>query len=63
MKPNRRLPCSLVNRSAMNDQNTDTANRLNTLIQTKNTRATCLPCRRRSVSSSQKIAMLTTKKW
>ena len=46
----------------MNDQNTDTANRLNTLIQTKNTRATC--CLSISkLSSNQKIAMLTTKKW
>ena len=45
----------------MNDQNTDTANRLNTLIQTKNTRATCtLPTSK--VSSSQKIAILATKK-
>ncbi len=45
----------------MNDQNTDTANRLNTLIQTKNTRATI--CRSTSsVSSSQKIARLATKK-
>ncbi len=40
MKPKRRLPCSLVQRSAMKDQNTETANRLKTLIQTKNTRAT-----------------------
>ena len=39
MKPKRRLPCSLVKRSAMNDQNTATANRLKTLTQTKNTRA------------------------
>ena len=46
----------------MNDQNTDTANRLKTLIQTKNTRATCTLATS-NVSSSQKIAMLTTKKW
>ena len=46
----------------MNAQNTDTANRLNTLTQTKKTRATCtLPMS--SVRSSQKIAMLATKKW
>ena len=43
MNANRRLPCSGVNRSAMNDQNTDTANSTNTLIQTKNTRATIEP--------------------
>ncbi len=62
MKANRRLPCSAVNRSAMKDQNTDTANRLKTLIQTKNARAACtLPTSR--ASSSQKIAMLATKKW
>ncbi len=46
----------------MNDQNTDTANRLNTLIQTKNTRATSARATS-NVSSSQKIAMLATKKW
>src|SRR5262249_25301376 len=40
MNPNRRLPCSLVKRSAMNDQNNATANKLNTLTQTKKTRAT-----------------------
>ena len=48
--------------SAMNDQNTDTAKRLKTLIQTKNTRATTgvsMPAK----SSAQKIAMLATKKW
>ena len=61
MKPNKRLPCSAVNRSAMNDQNTATANRLNTLTQTKNTRATitgAMP----SVNNSQNSAMLATKK-
>ena len=45
----------------MNDQNTDTANRLKTLIQTKNTCAvvvSAMPC----VSSTQKMTMLTTKK-
>src|SRR5260221_11720197 len=40
MNPNSRLPCWAVNRSAMNDQNTATANRVNTLTQTKNTQAT-----------------------
>src|ERR1051325_10684975 len=40
MKPNRRLPCSASNRSAMNDQNTAMANRLNTLTHTKKMRAT-----------------------
>ena len=40
MKPKRRLACSLLKRSAMNDQNTATAKRLKTLTQTKNTRAT-----------------------
>ncbi len=38
MKPNSRLACSLLKRSAMKHQNTDTTNRLKTLIQTKNTR-------------------------
>ena len=45
----------------MNDQNTDTANRLKTLIQTKNTcavTASAMPC----VSKTQKITMLMTKK-
>ena len=62
MNPNSRLPCALVKRSAMNDQNTATANRLKTLTHTKNTRATTtgsMP----SVSSSQKSARLATKKW
>ena len=62
MKPNNRLPCSLCHRSAMNDQNTDTANRLNTLIQTKNTRATTT-FSISSVSRTQNTAMLATKKW
>ena len=61
MKPNRRLPDSLVHTSAMKDQNTETANRLNTLIQTKNTRATWIFATSK-VSSSQKTAMLRTKK-
>jgi hypothetical protein len=46
----------------MNDQNTDTAKRLKTLIHTKKTRATsalAMP----KVSMSQKIAMFATKKW
>ena len=46
----------------MNDQNTETAKRLNTLIQTKNTRATSWRSTP-SVSSAQKIARLATKKW
>ena len=45
----------------MNDQKTDTANRLKTLIQTKNTRATSM-CATSSESSTQKIAMFATKK-
>src|SRR3990170_672056 len=57
MTAKRRLPCSEENRSAMNDQNTDTAKRLKTLIQTKNTRATASRSTSK-VSSSQKIAML-----
>ncbi len=45
----------------MNDQKIDTANRLKTLIQTKNTRATwTVPTS--NISSSQKIRMLATKK-
>ncbi len=61
IKPNSRLPCSAVNKSAMNDQNTATANKLNTLTQTKNTRATitgAIP----SLSKSQNNARLATKK-
>ena len=46
----------------MNDQNTETANRTKTLIQTKNTRATVWRSTS-SVSSTQKIARLRTKKW
>src|SRR6516225_11374387 len=61
MKPNRRLPCSLVKRSAMNDQNTATAKRLNTLTQTKKTRATMMVATP-LVSSSQNSARLATKK-
>ena len=38
--PNRRLPCSLVNTSTMNCQNTDTTNRLKTDVHTKKTRPT-----------------------
>ena len=45
----------------MNDQNTATANRLNTLTQTKNTRATITGATP-SVSSSQNSARLATKK-
>ena len=62
MKPNRRLPCSELQTSAMNDQNTETANRSNTLIQTKNTRAT-VSRSTSSASSTQKSARLRTKKW
>src|SRR6201993_2248443 len=61
MKPNKRWPCSLVKTSAMNDQNTATANRLNTLTQTKNTRAT-ITVATPSVSSSQNTTRLNTKK-
>jgi hypothetical protein len=61
IKPNSRLPCSAVNRSAMNDQNTATANRLNTLTQTKNTRATITGATL-SASNSQNTARLATKK-
>ena len=58
MKPNRRLPCSAVNRSAMNDQNTATANRLNTLTQTKNTRATIT-----SADAQRQAAARTAPDW
>ena len=61
MKPNKRLPCSAVNRSAMNDQNTATANSEKTLTQTKNTRATITGATS-SISNSQKSARLATKK-
>ena len=40
MKPNSRLPCSVVNRSTMNAQNTETTNRLKTEVQMKNARPT-----------------------
>jgi len=62
MKPNSRLPCSLLKRSAMNDQNTATAKRLKTLTQTKKTRATrtgSMP----SVSSNQNTARFAAKNW
>jgi hypothetical protein len=62
MKPNNRLPCSAVNRSAINDQKTATANRLNALTQTKNTRAT-ITVATSSSKNSQKIARFATKKW
>ena len=45
----------------MNDQNTATANRLNTLTQTKNTRAT-ITGSILSVSRTQNSARLATKK-
>ena len=62
MKANRRLPCSGEYKSAMNDQNTETANSTNTLIQTKNTRDT-ISRSRSSVSSSQKRTRFAAKKW
>ena len=62
MNPNSRLPCSAVNRSAMNDQNTATANKLNTLTQTKNTRAT-ITFSTSKVSNTQNRTRLATKKW
>ena len=63
MKPNRRLPCSLLKRSAINDQNTATAKKLKTLTQTsKKTRAT-MTVDTLSVSSSQKRARFATKNW
>ena len=46
----------------MNDQNTATAKRLNTLTQTKNTRATMTGATSK-VSSSQNSTRLATKKW
>ena len=45
----------------MNDQNTETANRLNTLIQTKNTRAT-VTFETSNANNAQNSAMLSTKK-
>ena len=60
MNPKSRLPCSDVNRSAMNDQNTATANRLKTLTQTKNTRATTAVSMSK-VSSAQNMMRLATK--
>src|SRR5271169_1843774 len=62
MNPNSRLPCSAVNRSAMNDQNTATANKLNTLTQTKNTRA-MITFSASNVSNTQNSTRLATKKW
>src|SRR5215475_6739730 len=62
INPNSRLPCSEVNKSAMNDQNTATANRLNTLTQTKNTRA-IMTVSMSKVSSIQNNTRLVTKKW
>jgi hypothetical protein len=40
MKPNNLLPCSLVKRSTMNAQNTDTTKRLKTEVQMKKARPT-----------------------
>ncbi len=40
MNPNNRLLCSLEYRSAMKDQNTDTVNTENTVVQMKKARAT-----------------------
>src|SRR5882724_8967078 len=62
MKPNNRLPCSLVKTSAINDQNTATAKKLKTLTQTKKARATTV-VDTFSVSSSQKSARFVTKNW
>jgi hypothetical protein len=61
MNANRRLPCSLLNRSAMKLQNTAITNRLKTLTQTKNTRAVAssLSC---TVKRSQKPTSCTRKK-
>ena len=60
--PNSRCDCCTLKMSAMKLQKTDTTKRLNTLIHTKNTRATCsLPMSK--LSSTQKIALVTTKKW
>ena len=39
MKPNSRLLCSLEYKSAMKDQNTETVNTENTVVQMKNARA------------------------
>src|SRR6185295_2945515 len=61
INPNSRLPCSDVNRSAMNDQKTATANRLNTLTHTKNMRATCTVWISK-VSNTQNNRRLATKK-
>jgi hypothetical protein len=38
MNPKRRLPCAVVNTSVMKDQKTEITKRLNTDVQTKNTR-------------------------
>ena len=46
----------------MNDQKTATANRLNTLTQTKNTRATTTVATS-NFNNSQNIARFATKKW
>ena len=61
INPKSRLPCSDVNRSAMNDQKTATANRLNTLTHTKNMRATCTVSISK-VSNTQNNRRLATKK-
>jgi hypothetical protein len=44
MSPNRRRPCEGRYRSAISDQNTDTTNKLKTLVHTKNTRPTQTAC-------------------
>ena len=48
--------------SAMNDQNTVTANRLKTLTHTKNTRATATGSTLK-LRSSQNSTRFATKKW
>ena len=61
IRPNRRLPCSVRQMSAMNDQKTETAKRLNTLTHTKKTRAVHMVSTL-SVSSAQKMIRLMMKK-
>ena len=62
MKPYSRFACAVSNRSAMKLQNTLIANRLNTLTQTKNARATASACAPWPASnSSQNPPRLATK--
>ena len=63
MKPNRRLPCSVLNRSTTSAQNTETTNRLNTLVQMKNTRpAQTAASPDRKCCAAANIRMLSAKK-